>query len=61
MTNDVIHKLTVYKSSNVALKSVAIPLYKLVSEDKCPEASKITVDSLRILAGSGCALSCIMK
>lgn len=43
MTDNVIHKLTVYKLSDVVLKSVTIPSYKLVAEDawkatnkKCP-------------------------
>ncbi len=33
MADDVLHKLTVYKLSNTALGSVAIPSYKLVSDD----------------------------
>lgn len=33
MTDDAIHKLTVYKLTNVTLNSVAIPSYRLVAEE----------------------------
>lgn len=42
MTDNVIHKLTVYKLSNVALKSITIPSYKLVAEDAWKVANKKT-------------------